>query len=135
MEETAKKVTEKYMDFWAKYNLTSRISIFLFLLVYVISAFFVMSHPINAAVAKVIMDTTSYVALITILSVIFGPNTFVKIAEIITDKKFKGNVEFAESKIKEIQQNQSIQKNTEMKSQNNSQNEEVLKAPKLPKDI
>ena len=80
---------KKYEDFWAKHNLTSRISIFVFVSIYLFSVIFILLNPINAPLAQVILNTTSYIALLSVLVVILGPNTFVKIAQIYTDKKFK----------------------------------------------
>ena len=80
---------KKYEDFWSKHNLTSRISIFVFVSIYLFSVIFILLNPINAPLAQVILNTTSYIALLSVLVVILGPNTFVKIAQIYTDKKFK----------------------------------------------
>ena len=57
------------------------------------TAIFILLNPINAPLAQVILDTTSYIALLSILVVILGPNTFVQIAQIYTDKKFKSMAE------------------------------------------
>jgi hypothetical protein len=87
--DNVEKVLKNYEDFWARHNLTSRISIFIFVSIYLFSVIFILLNPINAPLAQVILNTTSYIALLSILVVILGPNTFVKIAQIYTDKKFK----------------------------------------------
>jgi len=112
-EKIIKKASEKYEDFWEKHNITSRTSIFIFIFVYLFSIVYTLLNPPSAPVVKIILDTTSYTALIPILAVIFGPNTFVKITDIITNKKFKNNVDYAEDKIVDTFS---------------------LKTPKLPKD-
>jgi len=89
MDEKIEEFTKKYEDFWSKHNLTSRISVFIFLLLYIFSVVFLYFKPIHSDLAKVILDTTSYVSLISVLAIIFGPNTFVKIAEVLSDKKFQ----------------------------------------------
>jgi len=108
-KEIIEKALEKYEDFWAKHNLTTRISIFLFVALYIGSVIYILLNPINAPLAQVILDTTSYIALLSILVVILGPNTFVKIAQIYTDKKFKSLASKANENI-------------------------VKRTPKLPKD-
>jgi len=89
MEENIEKITKKYEDFWSRHNLTSRISVFIFLLLYIFSVVFLYFKPMCSDLAKIILDTTSYVSLISVLAIIFGPNTFVKIAEVLSNKKFQ----------------------------------------------
>ena len=85
--KTAQEIAKKYEDWWAKHNVTSRTGIFTFILIYLLSIIFALIHPVNPEALKVILDTTGYIALLSILAIIFGPNTFVKIAQIIMDKK------------------------------------------------
>ena len=66
-KETIEKALEKYEDFWARHNLTSRISIFIFVSIYLFSVIFILLNPINAPLAQVILNTTSYIALLSIL--------------------------------------------------------------------
>jgi hypothetical protein len=87
--DPVKKASEKYIDAWEKYSLTSRISIGLFVLTYVMSTIAIMNITMPVAIAKVILDTTSMVAMMSVIMVIVGNNTFVKIVEIIYNKKQK----------------------------------------------
>jgi hypothetical protein len=119
MNKTLEKITKKYEDWWGRHNLTSRLSIFTFLILYVASVFIILFNPINATLAQVILNTTGYIALVTILAVIFGPNTIVKLADVISDKKYsryinKFNDNFDDEDDEKIERN--------------------LKTPKTPKD-
>jgi len=77
----------KYEDFWTKHNITSRSGIFIFLFIYLISIVLLFKISIPVEMAKIILDTTGSIALISILAVIIGPNTLVKIIEIWKSKK------------------------------------------------
>ena len=87
MEETLKNASDKYVDVWAKYSLTSRISIGLFVLLYIVSTIALMYISVPLGIAKVIMETTSMVAMLSVIMVIVGNNTFVKIVEIMYNRK------------------------------------------------
>jgi len=101
MENQIEKLSKTYEDFWAKHNLTTRTGIFLFVIVYVLSVVGVLYSGINPAIAKIILDTTSYVALFSLLTVILGSNTIVKIAEILNNKKTQSIIENINNKTTE----------------------------------
>lgn len=113
MEDKILKVAEKYEDYWSKHNLTSRISIILFVLVYVISVIILYFYPVKNELASIILQTTGNIAMITILVIILGPNTIVKLAEIYT-----GNKKKIDDTISKIEDDSSS-----------------LRTPKTPKDI
>jgi hypothetical protein len=115
MNKALEIFSKKYEDWWGRHNLTSRLSIFTFLILYVASVFIILFNPINATLAQVILNTTGYIALITILAVIFGPNTIVKLADVISDKKYSRYVDKFNDNFKD-----DYEKN--------------LKTPKTPKD-
>ena len=77
----------KYEDFWAKHNITSRSGIFMFLIIYLLSIILLFKISIPVEIAKIILNTTGSIALISILAVVVGPNTLVKIVEIWKSKK------------------------------------------------
>ena len=89
--EGVKKIAEKqvtnlaghYEDFWGRHNLTTRIGILLFVLIYAVTVMGIMFTTIDPTIAKILLDSTSYVAFLSIAMVILGSNTIVKIAKVL----------------------------------------------------
>jgi len=87
MENKVKELSEKYVDYWAKHNITSRIGIFLFVFAYIFAIVFVMLHPVAPAIAQIVISTSAYIALLSVMSVVLGNNALVKIIEVIYGNK------------------------------------------------
>jgi len=94
MENKVKELSEKYVDFWSKHNITSRVGIFLFVFAYIFAVVFVMLHPVAPAIAQIVISTSAYIALLSVMSVVLGNNALVRIVEVIYgDKKVKKTID------------------------------------------
>jgi len=98
------KLSKKYEDWIGRHNVLTRTSITAFVSVYVFTIIYITMNNVNENLAKILLDTTSYIALISVLITILGPNTVVKIIEI-----YKGNnhIDILKNEIKNIEEKES----------------------------